>query len=123
MAGGAEALDLLSVGDDFAASRGLDLKRTRFIAFAGVSLMTGVLVALCGPIGFVGLVCPHMARLAIGAPNKRLIPLAMLLGGTFLMLCDTIGRSISSDAEIPAGIISSLVGAPFFLYQLLKTRN
>ncbi|MBQ7179031.1 MAG: iron ABC transporter permease [Victivallales bacterium] len=119
-AGGAEALDLLSVGDDFAASRGIDLKKARLLTFAGVSLITGAVVALCGPIGFVGLVCPHIARLAIGAPNKRLIPVAMLLGGTFLTLCDTIGRSISQNAEIPAGIISSLIGAPFFLYQLLK---
>lgn len=114
---------MLSVGDDFAASRGIDLKRTRLLTFAVVSLITGAVVALCGPIGFVGLVCPHIARLAIGAPNRRLIPLAMLLGGTFLTLCDTIGRSISQNAEIPAGIISSLIGAPFFLYQLLKTRD
>ena len=119
-AGGAEALDLLSVGDDFAASRGINLKEARLITFAGVSLITGAVVALCGPIGFVGLVCPHIARLAIGAPNRRLIPVAMLLGGTFLTLCDTIGRSVSQNAEIPAGIISSLIGAPFFLYQLLK---
>lgn len=120
--GGAEALDLISVGDDFAQSRGLDLRRSRMLAFAGVSLITGAVVSLCGPIGFVGLVCPHVCRLVVGAPNRRLIPFAMLTGGAFLVLCDTIGRSVSPNAEIPAGIITSLVGAPFFLYQLLTRR-
>lgn len=112
-------LNLLSVTDDIAASRGVRVERCRLLLFMAVSLMIAGIVTICGPIGFVGIMAPHICRLVIGSNHRYLMPAALLFGGTFLALCDTIARNISASAEIPVGIVTALLGGPFFLWLLL----
>ena len=116
-------LNLLLAGDEIAHSRGVSVTRTRFILLGAVSLMTGGVVALCGPIGFVGMMVPQMVRMVAGSDHVRLIPYSLLGGGAFLAMCDWTARAIIPPAEIPVGILTSLLGGPFFLYLLLKTRK
>lgn len=113
-------LDLLTVGEEFAASRGVAVNRTKLIVFLGVSLMVGGVVAVCGPIGFVGMVCPHLCRLLTGGTHRTLAPATFLLGGTFLLLCDTVARVLVAPAEMPVGVITALLGGPFFLWLLFR---
>jgi iron complex transport system permease protein len=113
-------LDLLVVGDDSAASRGVSVSRTKQLIFSAVSLMVGGVVATCGPIGFVGLVVPHVGRFIVGARHRRLAPFSILAGGTFLVVCDTVGRTVVAPVEIPVGIVTALVGGPFFLVMLAQ---
>jgi len=116
-------LDLLLLGDELAWSRGLDIRRLRRILFVTVSLMVGFAVALCGPIGFVGLMVPHVCRLLFGAAHIRLVPASALAGGTLLVVCDTLARTVISPAEMPIGIITAVLGAPFFLWLLYAGRT
>lgn len=113
-------LDLLATGVDLAASRGVDVVRTRDVIFLATSLMVGGVVAACGPIGFVGMMAPHICRLLVGAEHRRLLPAAMLFGGAFLAACDTGARLVLAPAELPVGVITSFLGAPFFLWLLLR---
>jgi iron complex transport system permease protein len=115
-------LDLLLLGDDLAMSRGMELQRTRLLLFFSVSLMVGGIVSVCGPIGFVGMMVPHMCRLLAGTGHRTLLPASFLLGGAFLTLCDTGARILFAPAEIPVGVITALLGGPFFLF-LLFSRN
>ena len=114
-------LNLLSVGEEFAVSRGVSLRLTRNLIFGGGSLMTAAVVAVCGPVGFVGIVCPHICRLLLGADHRRLAPAAVLFGGTFLALCDTIARTALPYTQLPLGIITSLIGVPFFIWLLCRS--
>ena len=114
-------LNLLAVSEDIAASRGTDVDRTKTVLFFATSLMVGGIVSLCGPIGFVGMMAPHICRLFIGADHKYLAPATLFFGGMFLTLCDTLARTIIAPAEIPVGIITSILGGPFFIW--LLTRN
>jgi iron complex transport system permease protein len=116
-------LNLLSMGDDIAASRGVDLNRTRKILFWGTSLTVGGIVSICGPIGFVGLMAPHIARLLVGNDHRYLWLGAVLLGGSLLTVCDTVARSIIAPAEIPVGVITAMLGCPFFLWLLLQKQS
>jgi len=116
-------LNLLSITDDVAASRGVHVERTRLILFFGVSLMIAGIVTVCGPIGFVGIMSPHICRLMIGSHHHRLIPASILFGGSFLALCDTLARNISSSAEVPVGIVTALLGGPFFLWLLFNNKR
>ncbi|RMF92170.1 MAG: iron ABC transporter permease, partial [Nitrospinota bacterium] len=93
-----------------------------FFFFLLASLMTGAAVSLSGVIGFVGLIVPHMMRMLVGPDHRLLIPMAGLLGATFLILSDTIARTILAPAEIPVGVVTAMFGAPFFIY-LLRTRG
>jgi len=113
-------LNLMTVSEDFALSRGADVQRVKKAFFFGTSLMVGAVVSVCGPIGFVGLVCPHICRLLIGPDHRRLAPAAFLFGGVFLTLCDTVARTLVAPAEIPVGIVTALLGGPFFLWLLLR---
>jgi iron complex transport system permease protein len=113
-------LDLLTLGDEMAISRGVAAARIKTILFFGVSLMVGVIVSLCGPIGFVGLMAPHICRLLVGPDHRRLLPASLLFGGAFLATCDTAARTLVAPAELPVGIFTSLLGGPFFLWLLLK---
>jgi iron complex transport system permease protein len=115
-----EALNLLAVGEEFAVSRGVNRERSKLLFFFCVSLLVGAVVAVCGPIGFVGMVCPHICRLLFGANHRALAPSSLLFGGAFLVICDTFGRSVIAPVEIPVGVITSLVGGPFFLWLLLQ---
>lgn len=113
-------LNLLSLDDDIAASYGLHVEKTRLTLFLAVSLMMAGIVTVCGPIGFVGIMAPHICRLMVGANHRYLVPAAILFGGTFLTLCDTLARSLSASAEVPVGIITAIIGGPFFLILLIK---
>ncbi|HOC69261.1 MAG: Hemin transport system permease protein HmuU [Candidatus Hydrogenedentes bacterium ADurb.Bin101] len=113
-------LNLLTIGEDLAMSRGLDVPRTKKWLFFAVSFMVGGIVAVCGPIGFVGMMAPHICRLLVGADHRHLFPATLLFGGTFLAACDVIARMAFAPAEIPVGVITALLGGPFFLYLLLR---
>jgi len=116
-------LDLLTAGDELAASRGVPVRRTKIIAFAVSSIMVGAVVSLTGPIGFVGMMVPHICRLHLGWNHRRLLPASFFLGGCFLVLCDLMARSILAPAEIPIGIITALIGGPFFLWTLFRSNR
>ena len=113
-------LDLLLLGEDVAATRGVPVGPLKKLLFLAVSLMVGGVVAACGPIGFVGLVVPHVGRLLVGAAHRRLAPFCVLAGGAFLVACDTLGRTLLAPVEIPVGIVTALLGGPFFLVLLVR---
>jgi len=113
-------MNLLVTGEELAASRGVEVNRTKIILFFAASLMVGAVVAVCGPIGFVGLMVPHICRLVIGPDHRYLMPATWLFGGTFLIVCDTVSRTVMAPTELPVGIITALLGGPFFLWLLLS---
>ncbi|MHC4401954.1 MAG: FecCD family ABC transporter permease [Planctomycetota bacterium] len=112
-------LNLITTGDELAAARGVEVNRTKMTLFFIASVMVGAVVAACGPIGFVGLMAPHICRLLIGPDHRYLTPAVMLFGGVFLVLCDTLARTVIAPTELPVGIITALLGGPFFLWLLL----
>jgi iron complex transport system permease protein len=113
-------LNLMSISDEIAVARGVDVKNTRKIVFLATSIMVAAVVAFCGPIGFVGLMAPHICRLLVGPDHKILTPASVLFGGAFLTLCDTVARTLIAPAEMPVGVITALLGGPFFVWLLLK---
>lgn len=115
-------LNLLLTGDDIALSRGVNVKRIRYLLFFTTSLGVGSIVALTGPIGFVGMMVPHICRLIVGHDHQLLTPATILFGGGFLVFCDTFARLIIAPAEIPVGVITTLLGGPFFIWLLLKSK-
>ncbi len=119
----ANELNLLMTGDDLAASRGVNVNRTKKILFTAASLMIGGVVAFCGPIGFVGMMAPHICRLMIGSEHRTLIPATILFGGIFLVICDTLARTLIAPVEIPVGVITALLGGPFFIVLLLSRKG
>lgn len=119
----APALDLLTQGEEAAADMGLDVGRTRMILFAAGGALTASAVALAGLVGFVGLVVPHAVRILWGPAHRRLIPASALLGASFLLAADALSRVVLAPAEVPVGVITALVGAPFFLYLLRRSEG
>lgn len=117
----ARALNSLSVGEETAATLGVDTSRFRQQVFALTSLLTGTLVAVSGGIGFVGLMLPHMLRLVVGADHRRLLPVAALSGAIFLIWVDVLARVIVAPQELPIGIITALLGAPFFIWLMYRS--
>jgi iron complex transport system permease protein len=115
-------LDVLRVGDEEAAALGIPVARVRLTVVVAATLGTAAVVAVSGLIGFVGLVVPHMVRLMAGSTYRVVIPLAVTVGGAFLILADIPGRTLSSPAEIPIGVVTAFIGAPFFII-LLRTRQ
>jgi iron complex transport system permease protein len=113
-------LNLMIIGEDIATSRGVDVNRTKKLLFFATSLMVGAVVAVCGPIGFVGMMSPHICRLLIGYNHRYLVPATILFGGMFLTLCDTLARTLIAPAEMPVGVITALLGGPFFIWLLLS---
>ncbi len=113
-------LNLLMTGEEIAASRGVDTKTCRKMIFFATSLMVGGVVAICGPIGFVGMMAPHICRLMVGTDHKYLMPATLLFGGMFLTVCDTLARTLIAPAKIPVGVITALLGGPFFIWLLLR---
>ncbi len=113
-------LDLIVNGDEIAASRGVDIQRTRALIVLGTTLMVAAIVAVCGPIGFVGLLGPHIARRLAGSDHRTLFFSSALVGGVLLGLCDAASRTLVAPAELPAGVLTALVGGPFFLWILLR---
>jgi iron complex transport system permease protein len=118
----ARALNSLILGDDLSHSLGFSPRRERFILFIAVGLMTAASVSLGGMIGFIGLLIPHIGRFFVGSDSKILIPVSALGGGMLLCVSDLIAKSVISPMELPAGIITAIIGAPYFLY-LLRRRD
>ena len=113
-------LDLISIGDDYAVSKGVSLKGGHQVVIAVVSVMTGVAVAFCGPIGFVGVIIPNLVKQLAGASVRVRVPFVALVGGSFLAVCDALCRSLMPPYELPVGIVTALVGVPVFLWILLR---
>ena len=114
----ARGLNALIVGDETAATLGVDLTRFRRSLFGVVSLVTGVMVAVSGAIGFIGLMIPHIVRLMVGTDHRRVLPVSIFVGSIFLILVDVIARTAFDPVELPVGVITSLLGGPFFLWLL-----
>lgn len=114
------SLDRLTLGEQEARHMGVDVERTKIIAIVVTALLTGAAVAVSGVIGFLGLVVPHMLRIAVGPAHGLLLPLSGLLGATLLLLADVIARTIVAPAELPVGIVTACLGAPVFLWLLLR---
>lgn len=116
-------LDVLAVGDEEASALGLHPGRTRFVVLAAASLATATAVAVSGIIGFVGLVVPHIVRRIVGPGHRALLPLTLLVGGAFLVLCDLLARTALAPAELPIGVVTAIIGAPVFVLILRATRR
>lgn len=118
----ARELDVLVLGESEAFHTGVNVERLKVICIVLVSAMTGAAVAICGVIGFVGIVVPHLLRLAIGPGHRMLLPASALFGAALMAFADTFARVLAAPAEIPVGILTATIGAPFFLYVLLRQR-
>lgn len=115
-------LNVVSLGAKQARRLGIDASRTRWVVLVAATVLTASATSIAGTIGWVGLVVPHTARLLLGADNTRTLPYAMVLGGAFLLLVDTVARTLT-PAEIPLNIVTGLIGAPFYLWVLVHTRT
>jgi iron complex transport system permease protein len=114
------SLNLLGVGADTAATRGVDVAQTQRLAFFGAALATSAAVALAGPIGFIGIVVPHLVRLMSGVDHRIVLPASALFGAAFLVACDLIARTVLAPVEVPVGIVTAMLGGPFFLWLLVR---
>jgi iron complex transport system permease protein len=114
------SLNLLSVGADAASARGVDVGRTQRLAFVSASLATAAAVSLAGPIGFIGIVVPHLVRLMVGVDHRLVLPASALFGGAFLVMSDLAARTLLAPLEIPVGVITAMLGGPFFLWLLVR---
>ena len=116
-------LQLLGISDESAKLKGLDTKKTTRVLLVASSFAIGILVSISGPIGFVGLITPHIvAKIHPSTVNRRITKTAMF-GGLFLVFCDTIARALSSQSELPIGIITALIGGPFFIYLIMRKKQ
>jgi iron complex transport system permease protein len=115
------ALNLLTLSDDIAASRGVDVRRAQRIAFFSASVATGAAISLAGPIGFIGVVVPHLVRLLVGSDHRVVLPASILFGAAFLVVCDLIARTAMAPIELPVGIVTAMIGGPFFLWLLIRS--
>ena len=114
------SLNLLSVGADSASTRGVDVARTQRLAFLSSSLATSAAVSLAGPIGFVGIVVPHLVRLMVGVDHRLVLPASALFGAAFLVGCDLVARTVLAPVEVPVGVVTAMLGGPFFLWLLVR---
>ena len=115
------ALDLISLGADAAAARGVDVMRAERVALVSASLATGATVAIGGPIGFIGIVVPHLVRMLVGSDHRLVLPASMLFGAGFLIACDLIARILFAPMELPVGVVTAMIGGPFFLWLLVRS--
>ncbi len=119
----ARDLDQLSFGSYVAWCRGVDVARSQKICYLAASLITASVVSLSGPIGFVGLIVPHSVRFLIGPSHRALLPASMFAGAGFLILCDTVARTVLAPTEIPVGVLTAMVGGPFFVALLFREKK
>ncbi|MBM7501937.1 iron complex transport system permease protein [Brachybacterium muris] len=115
-------LNALALGDDAAVGLGVHVTRARIVLGIAIILLCGAAVALAGPIGFLGLVVPHAARLAVGSDYRRVVPLALLMGPVLILVSDVVGRVIAPPAEVQVGVMTALIGVPVFI-ALIRTRR
>ena len=118
----ARELNLLALGEEAACQLGVDAERLKRRVFVGAALLTGTVVAFTGPIGFVGLIVPHVLRGLVGQDNRLLVPTAAVAGAAFLLAADTLARNVVAPAELSVGVITAFCGAPFFVW-VLRTRS
>jgi iron complex transport system permease protein len=116
-------LDQMLAGEDLAQTRGINVRRTKQLFLCAATLLVGGIVAVCGPIGFIGLMVPHLCRRLMPGSHLFLGPACILLGGTLLVIADSIARTIIAPGELPVGIITALLGGPFFLVILFGSRS
>ena len=114
------SLNLLGVGADVAVTRGVDVGRTERLAFLSSSLATSAAVSLAGPIGFIGIVVPHLVRLMVGVDHRIVLPASALFGAAFLVGCDLVARTVLAPVEVPVGVVTAMIGGPFFLWLLVR---
>ncbi len=119
----ARNLNIISLGEEEAITMGLDVEKVKLIFFVISSIMTAAIVSVCGMIGFVGLIIPHIARRFIGPDHRRLIPASALCGGIYLILCDILARRVTQPIELPIGVVTAICGAPFFIFFLRRSRR
>lgn len=115
-------LNLMLMGDDIATSRGVDTHMIKKILFFTTSILVGSVVSVCGPISFIGMMGPHICRRLVGSNHRYLTPASVLFGGSFLVICDAFSRILSAPAEIPVGVITALLGGPFFIWLLISKK-
>jgi iron complex transport system permease protein len=113
-------LDLLSVGAESAAARGVNIVHTERVALVSASLATGAAVSLGGPVSFVGIIVPHLVRLMVGADHRIVLPASALFGAAFLIGCDLVARTVMAPLELPVGIVTAIIGGPVFLWLLFR---
>ena len=116
-------LNIMAFGEEPARSLGIDTDRTKRYIFLLSALITGAVVSVSGMIGFIGMVVPHAIRLIVGADHRLLMPASAVVGGTFLMVADTLARTLLSPSEVPVGILTALAGGPFFIYLLVWRKD
>lgn len=114
------ALNLLTLGPEAAEGRGVDVRRTQRLAFFSASLATGAAVSLGGPIGFIGIIVPHLVRLLVGADHRVVLPASVFFGAAFLVACDVVARTLMPPVELPVGVLTAMIGGPFFLWLLIR---
>ncbi len=119
----ARPLNLLSLGVDSAETRGLSVAAAQRRAFFSASLATGAAVSVGGPVGFIGIIVPHMVRLLVGSDHRIVLPASALFGAAFLIGCDVLSRTINAPVEIPVGVVTPLIGGPFFLWLLVSRQK
>jgi len=115
------AWNLMAVGEDWAAARGVSVRALLLTGYLAGALLTAPVTAITGPIGFVGLIVPHALRLWIGADHRVLLPCSFFVGAAFLAVCDAVARVALAPADVPVGVVTALLGGPFFIW-LLRTR-
>jgi iron complex transport system permease protein len=118
----ARPLNLLSLGPEGAGTRGLNVVGTQRAAFMSASLATGAAVSVGGPVGFIGIIVPHLVRLMVGPDHRLVLPASALFGAAFLVVCDVLARTVMAPIELPVGVITALIGGPFFLWLLVRKR-
>jgi len=115
-----KAMNIMQVGTETAQTLGIDTQKTTYIVLITSSILISVVVSFCGSIGFIGLIMPHVARLLFGSNNRRLFTYSLFFGAFFLLIADTLARTIAAPAELPVGSITALAGAPYFIYLILR---
>lgn len=120
---GGRRLDLLALGDELPRTLGVGLQRSRLVFVGLAVLLAAAAVSVVGTLAFVGLIAPHAARLLVGGRHRRLVPVAALLGGTLVVVADTIGRTVIAPAQIPSGLVTALIGTPYFVWLLHRSRS
>ena len=116
-------LDLMSFGDEQAASAGIDPAKTRRFLLIVMSVLTGTAVAFSGVIGFIDMIAPQIVRRIFGAKHSMVIPMSAIVGGTFMVICDIAARTLTAPSELPVGTVTALIGAPFFAYVFFRRRK
>ncbi len=119
----ARKLDIMALGDDLSKALGISLERTRLVLLVIGVASTAAAVSVVGTLGFVGLVAPHMARILVGNYHRKLVPLAAVMGAILVVVADTVGRIVLAPSEVPSGIVTALLGTPYFLWLLWRSKS